>query len=228
MTDQNGWPDASKPGVPLNPERDGWHWVVAADPNVSTESAPWRWASGNQHWLPPVDVSGALPLNPSRVQWRYLGRCHTPAEVSALIEAARREEREACARVLYASATRLEESAGRRRLNQVDAYAAPILRGTADAIRALNPERSYGLAAAVEAARREEREACAEVADKYGTGKDGIRASRIIRDAIRARGDAIPGEYQSEAEQERDELFNRLLRADLEAGYRKAVKEGEP
>jgi hypothetical protein len=57
-------------------------------------------------------------------------------EVAALVEAARREEREACARVIYASATRLEESAGRRRLNQVDAHAVPVLRGIADAIRA--------------------------------------------------------------------------------------------
>jgi hypothetical protein len=29
--------------------------------------------------------------------YRYLGPCHTPAEVAALVEAARREEREACA-----------------------------------------------------------------------------------------------------------------------------------
>jgi hypothetical protein len=32
-------------------------------------------------------------------QFDYLGPCHTPAEVAALIEAARREEREACAKV---------------------------------------------------------------------------------------------------------------------------------
>jgi hypothetical protein len=72
-------------GVPLNPERDGWHWVVAADPSISTESAPWWWRADAQNWLPPCDVSGALPLSPARVQWRYLGPCLLPAEHAALL-----------------------------------------------------------------------------------------------------------------------------------------------
>jgi hypothetical protein len=40
----------------------------------------------------------------------------------------------------------------------------------------------------------------------------------IEADEIRARGDAIPGEYQSEAERERVELFNRLGRVTEELG----------
>ena len=37
MTDTtNGWP--GKPGVPLNPERDGWHWM-----ETEHGLAPWRW-----------------------------------------------------------------------------------------------------------------------------------------------------------------------------------------
>jgi hypothetical protein len=40
--------------------------------------------------------------------------------------------------------------------------------------------------ARVAQARREALEDAARLADMYGTGKDGIRASRIIRDAIRA------------------------------------------
>lgn len=77
------WPDPARPGVPLNPEKDGWHWVAAADPAISAQSAPWWWVSDYQHWLPPLAVSGSLPLIPSRVQWRYLGLCLTPAEVAA-------------------------------------------------------------------------------------------------------------------------------------------------
>lgn len=103
MTDDpNGWPDPARPGVPLNPERDGWHWVVAADPGVSTESAPWWWCADKQHWLPPVAVSGTLPLSPSRVQWRYLGPCLTPAEVAAReADAALRVVREAMRKPSY-------------------------------------------------------------------------------------------------------------------------------
>ena len=37
MTDTNNtWP--GKPGVPLNPERDGWHWV-----KTEHGLTPWRW-----------------------------------------------------------------------------------------------------------------------------------------------------------------------------------------
>jgi hypothetical protein len=88
MTDPNGWPDASKPGYPANPERDGWHWV--------------QWPRGGdltcQWWR--VTLSGARGWaewgnGHVAAQYRYLGPCHTPAEVAALAEAARREEREA-------------------------------------------------------------------------------------------------------------------------------------
>ena len=36
MTETNTWP--GKPGVPLNPEKDGWHWV-----ETEHGLAPWRW-----------------------------------------------------------------------------------------------------------------------------------------------------------------------------------------
>ncbi len=144
MTDPNGWPDASKPGYPLNPERDGWHlveWSVGLG-RVWREVWKWRLARRPSLWLRPSFTGGPYGYEPKHLtapiyaSIRYLGPCHTPAEVAALVEAARREEREACAKVVYASATRLEESAGRRRLNQVDAHAVPVLRGIADAIRA--------------------------------------------------------------------------------------------
>jgi hypothetical protein len=151
MTDTNpgGWPDPAKPGYPLNPERDGEHMMEWTDGHGRVWREVWKWRADSKpaEWQQPEFTGGFYSYEPKRLltlaarvpiyaELRYLGPCHTPAEVSALVEAARREEREACARVLYASATRLEESAGRRRLNQVDAYVVCVLRGSADAIRA--------------------------------------------------------------------------------------------
>jgi hypothetical protein len=74
MTDDpNGWPDASKPGVPLHPERDGTHWV---------SNTPRGWLANLQMWhdiygycVPPA-AWGVLP---------YGGPCLTPAEVAARV-----------------------------------------------------------------------------------------------------------------------------------------------
>jgi hypothetical protein len=42
MTDNNGWP--GKPGVPMNPERDGWHWVQTS----SGELVAYLWRSAGE------------------------------------------------------------------------------------------------------------------------------------------------------------------------------------
>jgi uncharacterized protein YdbL (DUF1318 family) len=80
-------------GVPLNPERNGWHWLkddVRAEPVATIWSAELgSWVSGAAY-----SPSGVVELG-----FCYLGPCHTPAEVAALIEAARQEEREANARI---------------------------------------------------------------------------------------------------------------------------------
>jgi hypothetical protein len=132
MTDPNGWPDPSKPGVPMNPERDGWHWVDRPMHGV----LPMQWleiAGGG--WVGKHTCLTALEA--TKAGWLYVGPCHTPAEVAALIEvarreseraalaasarsmrvaalieAARREEREACARVAEILATGLERDTG--------------------------------------------------------------------------------------------------------------------
>jgi hypothetical protein len=97
MTDDTpgGWPDAARPGYPLNPERDGWHWVMMR------EGVPFRpracfWDASRPGWAVPGSAKLREDAGP---EWRYLAPCHTPAEVSAQVEAARREEREACARI---------------------------------------------------------------------------------------------------------------------------------
>lgn len=90
-----GWPDAERPGVPINPEQDGWHFLHHPE-DLRPVPTPWdsehaAWCSSGMH-----SPQGVMDLG-----YNYLGPCLTPAEVAALVEEARREgaaeEREACA-----------------------------------------------------------------------------------------------------------------------------------
>jgi hypothetical protein len=79
MTNNNGWPD--KPGVPLNPERDGWHWLVCP---LKHDVFPrfWRAAGEAQNcrwtakWL-----YSRNDWNPKKCT--YLGPALTPAELES-------------------------------------------------------------------------------------------------------------------------------------------------
>jgi len=94
MTDPNGWPDAAKPGYPLNPKRRGAH-AIAVDDDVWVS----RWESKTNTWdfgCTGTHIDAAsFAAHCAKHGYRYLGPMDTPAEVAALIEAARREEREA-------------------------------------------------------------------------------------------------------------------------------------
>ena len=98
MTDAPAWP--GEPGVPLNPERHGWHWLLwegqhaNGSPEVRYYSAslPGGWPEFD-HRIPP---SG----------WRYLGPCLTPAEVA-------QREREAELRVSGRRVQSFEDAAWR-------------------------------------------------------------------------------------------------------------------
>ncbi len=63
MIDANGWPDPARPGVPLNPERHGWHWL-AWDP-AWPEPAYWdgEWSQSDTSNL---SVRTARYLGPAR------------------------------------------------------------------------------------------------------------------------------------------------------------------
>jgi hypothetical protein len=91
MTDTNlgGWPDAARPGYPLHPERDNWHWVNGTPRKWEAWDDGGAWIIGDG-FLRAADFGHRI----------YQGPCHTPAEVSAQVEAARREAREACAAVV--------------------------------------------------------------------------------------------------------------------------------
>jgi hypothetical protein len=78
MSDNNGWP--GKPGVPLNPERDGWHWVCAAVGIAAPY--PMLWCADGKAW----DTGDGWEFYTSprmTERTRYLGPVLTPAEVEA-------------------------------------------------------------------------------------------------------------------------------------------------
>lgn len=93
MTDTNGWPFADRPGVPQNPERDGYHWLAATDGDQLTgHTAVMFWFAGTGFY-----AVEAVPVTQRSIVsgWRYLGPCLTPDEVTALVEQARCEGAEA-------------------------------------------------------------------------------------------------------------------------------------
>ena len=78
MTDtNNGWPD--KPGVPMNPEKDGSHWIYSEVGRVpalwNAKTCCWQMI-GNDELIEPGELA--------EWGWRYLSPCLTPAEVAAL------------------------------------------------------------------------------------------------------------------------------------------------
>jgi hypothetical protein len=89
MSETNGWP--GKPGVPLNPERDGWHWCER-DGGLE----PRFWSSGQQLWAGSRNswISPKMLL----ALFGYAGPCLTPAEVDARVKQARRDALEEAAR----------------------------------------------------------------------------------------------------------------------------------
>lgn len=85
MTDPNGWPDASKPGVPLNPERSGAHWRSGIPSWWVSTSHMWRnWGD----WVTPANAARST----------YEGPCLAPTEVAAREAAAAEAMRAVCAR----------------------------------------------------------------------------------------------------------------------------------
>lgn len=78
-------------GVPENPERDGWHWLCTFE----GADLCCYWHKG--WWTTPV---GDLSLSPEDVaDWRYLGPCLLPEEITAR-EAASAEQKRDMARDL--------------------------------------------------------------------------------------------------------------------------------
>lgn len=82
-------------GVPLNPERDGWHWLKHPE-DLRPFPSPWSaelhgWPSGAVH-----SPQGVVDLG-----FTYLGPCPTPAEHAAAVQAERAAMAEAAAKAIY-------------------------------------------------------------------------------------------------------------------------------
>ena len=82
MTTTNGWP--GKPGVPLHPEKDGWHWL-----ETEHGLAPWRWKENPESimWESGWEAGDGV-ISPAYFAalgpCAYLGPCLTPDEATAL------------------------------------------------------------------------------------------------------------------------------------------------
>ena len=74
----SSWPDPEKPGVPLNPEQDGRHWLFDHE---NSKSYPEIWVAEMQAWT----VGDAWTRRRvAKIGLHYLGPVLTPAEVDAL------------------------------------------------------------------------------------------------------------------------------------------------
>jgi hypothetical protein len=97
----NGWP--GKPGVPMNPEREGWHWVQRVR-NSSTRQPMVAFWSGD--WNGSIEFAWCVDgYSDSDDKFGddfcYLGLCLTPAEVDARIAQARRDALEEAMEIAF-------------------------------------------------------------------------------------------------------------------------------
>jgi hypothetical protein len=101
MSENNGWP--GEPGVPLNPEKSGWHWVKGAyslsEPRLYFWDVFWglgQWADERLH--DPMMLAEMKYIRPAF----YYNL--TPAEVDARIATARKDALEKCISICNAVA----------------------------------------------------------------------------------------------------------------------------
>ncbi len=74
--DRAGWPDPARPGYPLHPERDGWHWLHHKE-DLRPIPAMWNaalagWTCGTLH-----SPGGIVDLG-----YTYLGPCILPSALA--------------------------------------------------------------------------------------------------------------------------------------------------
>jgi len=90
---KNIWPFPDRPGVPLNPEKDGWHWLSSWVLSPGWEDRmPWccKWIAARGAWVEVEsnDEGEMMDWGPGRVsdEFNYLGVCYTPAQIANLIK----------------------------------------------------------------------------------------------------------------------------------------------
>jgi uncharacterized protein YggE len=144
--DNNGWP--GEPGVPLNPDRDGWHWLKT--PKGRFYSCWWNAI----RWIETYPLGSSIDEVWRPAECAYAGPCLTPAEVDARVQQARRDALEEAAQVAdkhahgsdkkFAEVVRKASAAGNSRIFDLAAASAAGMdheaRKIAAAIRALKGE----------------------------------------------------------------------------------------
>jgi hypothetical protein len=93
----NGWPNPDKPGYPVDPETNGWHWLA----NSKDLPCPWLWFANTSEW---GHVEGDLMSSEFMANAKYLGPALTPAEVEDVIQAIGEAAAEAMTAILNAVA----------------------------------------------------------------------------------------------------------------------------
>jgi hypothetical protein len=74
----SNWPDPEKPGVPANPARDDFHWIVGWSDKLFV--AEWDSDQQDYVWFDGGDSPSGMVEN----GWTYAGPVLTPAEADAL------------------------------------------------------------------------------------------------------------------------------------------------
>ena len=136
MSDNNGW--SGKPGVPLNPERDGAHWISLLGGKDNAQVI--EWFADAMCWDETDWTTEDFGLHA-----RYLGPCLTPAEVEARIATAHKDALEEAALVAEnepePEGEPPPELHGRSVKNIATAAVRATKRSIAAAIRALKGEK---------------------------------------------------------------------------------------
>ncbi|AKR48454.1 MULTISPECIES: hypothetical protein [Acetobacter] len=83
MTTQN-WPDPKRPGVPMFPERDGWHWIHIGN---GSGPRPFYWCSKAQGYFTSTEV-WAHRWKYTKA-WEYHGPVLTPTQINEMLAAER-------------------------------------------------------------------------------------------------------------------------------------------
>lgn len=182
-TDPHGWPDPARPGYPLHPERDGWHWLLTPDGEdavyfwrVAGECERGRWPD---KWLHSIDEW-------SPTDCTYLGPCILPADLAAERAAAAEAMREACAEACDGHAETLA-------LNAVGGLAVVAARTSAAIIRSLPIPSASALAERDERMREDgRREAFVKAAEHLRR----VALSYDRNGANQAAGGALRGEAE--------------------------------
>jgi hypothetical protein len=193
--DPNGWPDPTRPGVPLNPECSRWHILIHARDGIVCE----QWIGSDEL---PDDLHGwnAISQKNAKDDHRYVGPVLMPSEAAAREAAAWCAGRDATAQAHWQALLSLrqgsqEYDASRDVARQRDEYAAmidaitpPADAGTALARMLADAERK-GMERAAEIAAIVGRPVGAGDGNTYVPGTSSLSAAAIRAAAQKEAGD---------------------------------------